>query len=737
MGNLVGIDLGTTNTVAGFKWAEVEVVTALDNTPPERKLTPSVVCLFQDQLMVGEMAYHQLKADPENVVISIKRLMGRGFGDPIVQQQLSQLKYKITQSKEGTENSLSVILGGKEYTPEQISSQILKKVIKNAQKYQEFRGQTGKINQAVVTIPAYFNDKQRYATQMAARQAGLIDCELLAEPTAAAISYGFKPDSEDVKTILVYDFGGGTFDSSVITASGNDFIESGKAGDLWLGGDDLDNCLMEFVKKQIEIQEDLTNIDELIEKMPYYQKIRFLGDLKIAVEKGKIELSQSQKVEIIPSTPLLDELGMAVYSAVTIHRQQFESLISPLVDRSIAICQQALRESEFDLDLIDVVLLVGGSSQIPLVQRKVKEVFGEDKVVIHPRPMYAVAEGAAIVAAGLTNKETTVSRDYFIELVNQQRFPIVKKGEMLPVIKSHTFKTQAQGQRLIHFKFFSPDQVSEVLDNIHRDERIGEMWLALDRSYAQGTEILVTVELDEKNNSLQITAVLKHNPAMKVSCSFSRGGVDEEISRQVEFLIDQLNEDGNLTDKGVEEAYNLAGEVVNAANQIQGNNGKIQEDRLKVAREKLQSLEKFACEDYDLGEFLMSEFEFSLHFCGDLISETHRERLTDLMGQLRESIALRNLSTLQKLIEDGRRERENLCDEIKMLLLCRDGIRRAHHLNPAKGKVMASQFAQMLRAMEMGNVLEADRLMQELLPDVREFLEQDLPTGNVVTGLSR
>lgn len=737
MGNLVGIDLGTTNTVAGFKWAEVEVVTAVDNTPCDRKLTRSVVSVSQDQFIVGEMAYNQLRADPENVIVSIKRLMGRGFADPIVQQQLSLLKYKITKSSEGTENSLSVSLGGKEYSPEEISAQILKKVIQNAQFYQEFRGQTGQISQAVVTIPAYFNDKQRYATQMAVRRAGLIDCELLAEPTAAAISYGFKPDSEEVKTILVYDFGGGTFDSSVITASGNDFIESGKAGDLWLGGDDIDNYLINFVKKQVEIQEELNNIDELINKIPHYQKIRFLGDLKIAVEKAKIELSHNEQVSIMPSTPLLDELGMAVYVDVTLNRQQFEEMITPLVDRSIAICQEALKESEFDLDLIDVVLLVGGSSQIPLVQRKVKEVFSGDKVVVHPRPMYAVAEGAAIVAAGLTNKETTVSRDYYIELVDQERFPIVKKGEMLPVIKSHTFKTQAQGQRLIHFKFFSPDQVSETLDNIQRNERIGEMWLALDRSYAQGTEVLVTVELDEKNNSLQITAALKHNPAMKVSCSFSRGGVDEEISRQVETLIQQLNEDGNLTDKGVDEAYSLAGEVIKAANQIQGDNGKIQEDRLKVAREKLQMLEKFACEDYDIGEFLMAEFEFALNFCRDLINEIQRERLNNLIAELREAIALRNLSKLQKLIEDGRKERDNLADEIKMLLLCRDGIRRAHHLNPTKGKVMASQFAQLLEAIERENMLEADRLMQELLPDVRQFFELDLPTGNVATGLSR
>lgn len=184
MGKAIGIDLGTTNSVAAFKWAKMEVVTVDDNTPPDRKLTRSVVAYEQEKLLVGEKAYNQLRADPENVIMSIKRLMGRGFGDPDVQKhiqkQKSELSYKISQPTQGTENGIAVWLGGKEYQPEDISAEILKKVVQNAKVYfQEIGKPREVINQAVITIPTYFNDKQRQATHTAALKAGLTPLELL------------------------------------------------------------------------------------------------------------------------------------------------------------------------------------------------------------------------------------------------------------------------------------------------------------------------------------------------------------------------------------------------------------------------------------------------------------------------------------------------------------------------------------------------------------------------------
>jgi molecular chaperone DnaK len=270
MGKAIGIDLGTTNSVAAFKLADVEVVTAEDNAPPERKLTRSVVAYNQGQLTVGDKAYNQLRYDPENTIVSIKRLMGRGFGDTAVQKQQSHYAYKIIKSQQGTDNSLAVLLGGKEYQPEDISAEILKKVVQNTKDYFQKQGKAGEtINQAVITTPAYFNDKQRHATRTAALKAGITPLELLSEPTAAAISYSYSPHEGDAKTILVYDFGGGTFDACLVTAAGTSFIELGKAGDMWLGGDDIDLQIINFVKQQVAKQEGLSDIDDLIDKMPH------------------------------------------------------------------------------------------------------------------------------------------------------------------------------------------------------------------------------------------------------------------------------------------------------------------------------------------------------------------------------------------------------------------------------------------------------------------------------------
>ena len=735
MGNIVGIDLGTTNSVASFKFANTEVVTAPDNPAPDRTLTRSVIGVENDRIIVGNNAYQKLKADPENVIISIKRLIGRGFGDSVVQQQLDRFAYKISKSSKGTENSLSVWLNGKEYEPEDVSAEILKKIVQNAQTYQEQQGQREKITKAVITIPAYFNDKQRNATQIAATRAGLAGSELLPEPTAAAISYGFKPNSDDVKTILVYDFGGGTFDSSIVTSAGNQFIESGKAGDLWLGGDDIDDRLIDFVKQQVAEAEDLDDIDGLIAKMPHYQKVRFMGDLKMAVEAAKIQLSSSSIASIMPATPLIDDLGMAIAIEVEITREQFESIILPMVERSIYVCKEAIKYSDYPEDMIDVVLLVGGSSQIPLVQRKVKEAFGADKVVVHPSPMYAVAEGAAITAAGVIEKVGTVSRDYCIELVNDPRHKLIKQGDILPVKTTHTFRTEADGQSLIHFKFYSPDDVFDDRD----DDGIGDMWLALDKSYPQGTEILVTAELDEKNNSLQITAILKNDPAIKVSRSISRGGEDETISREVEKTIAQLNKDGNLTEHGVQEAYRIAGETVKAANQIRSQDGETHEDRASTAREKSQELKRFADDDYDTAEFFVRYFEFITEDCGFLLPSSQKTRLETLSRDLKNAIARHQKGEMQKLCEDAKRELDNLPEKVNLILVCRDGVSRAYQIEPNKARVMSGKLSQMIDAMRREDGYEAQRLFEDLVQDIRPYMDRDIPTSNnsIATGLTR
>ena len=730
MGKAIGIDLGTTNSVAAFKLADVEVVIANDNTPPEGTLTRSVVSCENGQFVVGEKAYNQLRLNPENVIISIKRLMGRGFGDTAVQKQKSEIGYKINQPSQGTDNSIAVWLEGKEYQPEDISAEILKKVVQNTQAHYHKMGKTGEIiNQAVITIPAYFNDKQRHATRTAALKAGLTPLELLAEPTAAAISYGFSPDSDDVKTILVYDFGGGTFDASVITSAGTSFIEQGKAGDLWLGGDDIDSRIIKFIKEIVAKQEQITDIDSLLAKMPHFQRARFNADLKIATERAKVELSSSNTAQINIPNSLIDGLGIAIPIEVEITRKQFEGMITDLVERSIELCHQALKYSEYDLDTVDVVLLVGGSSQIPFVQQRIKEAFGSDKVVVHPRPMYAVAEGAAIVAAGMTDKVTTVSRDYFIKLVDGNH-QVISRGDILPVTTSHTFKTVVDGQRLINFQFFSPDE-----SNIY--EIIGEMWLGLEEKYPAGTEIQVYLELDEKNSDLAMTAHLKNDPSVKVSCTFSRGRSDEKIYQELEEAIARLNEQ-NLTSVGVEEALSLALPVVQLANQIiEPRTG---EERVDLRDRAAKNLEKFQVSMSNErleAESLIQEFEQITKLCRFLIPEPQQQRLQNHTSELQDAINANLLSKMESKSEHLARELRNLPDEVKFVQGSLFAIRQANTTAPTQANAMLDKLLRMLAVLESGNEREADRLYQELLPDLERWFDQKLPSSTIVTGLKR
>lgn len=737
MGKAIGIDLGTTNSVAAFKLAEVEVVTANDNTPPDRKLTRSLVAYEQGKFLVGDQAYNQLRADPENVIVSIKRLIGRGFGDLSVQKQKSEFGYKITEPTQGTDNGIAVWLGGKEYQPEDISAEILKKIVQNAQAYRQSIGKTDEfIDQAVITVPAYFNDKQRQATRTAALKAGLNPLELLPEPTAAAISYGFSPKGDDFKTILVFDFGGGTFDASLIQAAGTSFIESGKAGDLWLGGDDIDSRIIKFVKSQVSQEENLTDIDGLIAKMPHYQRVRFNADLKIAVERAKVELSTAKIAQISPATPLLDELGIAIPIEVTIDREQFEEIIADLVDRSIQICRHALERGEHHIEMVDVVLMVGGSSQIPLVQRKVKEAFGANKVVVHPRPMYAVAEGAAIVAAGQTDKVTTVSRDYYIKLIDCQ-YKVISQGDILPVMTSHTFKTSADGQRLVHFKFFSPDDVRQELDRGKYDESIGEIWLGLEEKYPSGTEILVNLELDEKNSPLQMRATLKNDPSVSVSCTFSRGRPDEKIYKELEKAIAELNTQ-ELTDFGVEEALKLALPVVQSSNQIiDPRTGQESIDLRDRAAHSLQQFRVSMSKQRLEAEYLVSECDRIVKLCGFIIPQPQQERLQKLSQNLHNAIHHNDSSGMEYLSEDAQRELNNLPDEVKLIQASFAAIRQAHAVAPTQANAMYDKLSRMLSAMESDDSKEADRLWQELQPDVKRWLNEELAGKTIVTGLTR
>ncbi len=459
MGKAIGIDLGTTNSVVAFKDSTVRIIRNKEN----EELTRSCVGLRNGEILVGKPAYGLLGRDPANTILSVKRLMGGSLTDKMVRDviQSDYYKYTVTSLKGGTEDTVAVVLDGKQYTPEQISAEILKKLKSDAE---EKLGD--EITHAVITVPAYFTEKQKNATRIAAQLAGLKVQKLLAEPTAAAIAYGvdhLKPG--EAITVIVYDFGGGTFDLSILNIVDGNYMEIATGGDRWLGGDDLDKEMQAFILKKVESNLDITNVSELIENLPDRKKKLFASELRQKVEEVKMQLSSAQTVPTIIDGILEDENGDIIDIDVSITRQEFEKIAVPYIERSILMMERLLAESNYDMEMIDSILLVGGTSGIPLIKKMLSEKFGADKIKLSEKPMLAVAEGAGILAHRLGDDyEEVVDTIYpvlneviysathncYIELESSSNIEkiVVEKQTPLPFTVTKSYKTTTGNQKI-------------------------------------------------------------------------------------------------------------------------------------------------------------------------------------------------------------------------------------------------------------------------------------------------
>lgn len=519
----IGIDLGTTNSVASVRKASTRILPNIEGND----LTPSCVAKIGSSFVVGQSAKDFLLQNPSNTVVSVKRLMGRRFLDPKVQKLIEEKRYayEIIPLLEGSDNSVGISLEGQEFTPEFISAQILMKIKSDAEKTL-----SEEVEYAVVTVPAYFNDKQKHATLTAAQKAGLKVQRLLSEPTAAAIAFGVDELApNDSSTVIVYDFGGGTFDVSILTISAGHFLEQGKTGDMWLGGDDIDRLLGDFVLQEAGITR------QQIDALTNTEKHRFWGEFQNRVEKAKIDLSSKEKV-------CVEMMGHSSELDVEVTRSEFEALITPMVDRSIFLMLETLKEIDFELNLIDQVLLVGGSSSIPLVSEKLAAVFGSEKIKPHPRPMLAVAEGAAILAHRLAHVEDSqmgemlhkTSHDYYLKLAEGQQHLLISSNTLLPHRLEQTFRLVDPEQKLAHFQF--SNRVNDCF------ETVGDLWLSHDFENVHKTplEAILTFDIDE-SNLISVTAKLKDYPEVEITKTFSRGRIDERLYEALEKGIERVN----------------------------------------------------------------------------------------------------------------------------------------------------------------------------------------------------
>ncbi len=570
MGRILGIDLGTTNSaMAIIEGGQPKI---LENKEGGRT-TPSMVAISKTgERLIGQAAKRQAVTNPENTIFSVKRLIGRRFEDKEVQELIKTSPFKII--KDEKTGGCKVVMGGKEYTPQEISAMILQKLKSDAE---DKLGE--KIEEAVITVPAYFDDSQRQATKDAGEIAGLKVKRIINEPTAAALAYGF--DKKKDQKIAVYDLGGGTFDISILEVSEDTVEVKSTSGDTHLGGDDFDQRIINWILEEFKKDQGI----DLSKDSLALQRV------KEAAEKAKIELSSTQETEI--NQPFITQGSDGPkHLVMKLTRAKLEELVMDLVEKTMEPVKQALQDSGFSKDDIDEVILVGGMTKMPLIQRKVEEFFGK-KPNMSVNPDEVVAIGAAVQAGVLQGDVKDVllldvtPLSLGIETLGGVMTVLIPRNTTIPTSKSQIFSTAADNQTSVEIHVLQGERPM-AKDN----KSLGRFILDGIPPAPRGVpQIEVTFDIDA-NGILHVKAVDKATgKEQKITIKASSGLSKEEIERMKKEA--ELHAEEDRKKKELIEARNTADSIIFNTEKILKENGdKIPAEVKQEVEEKLETLKK-------------------------------------------------------------------------------------------------------------------------------------------------